>query len=110
MSLPEGHPLREVVSVAVRSVVSGHRPDAEALTLGDAIAALAELRDGVELQLRELIHHARDEGATWGAIAGLLHVTPQAAHKRYGPKAPPPRAPVLGITTASASGRRRANG
>ena len=106
MAFPDDHPLRPIVAAAIRSVVAEHAPTATELTLGDAIGALAELRDGVELQLRELIGHARDEGATWSEIAELLNVTPQAAHKRYGPRGAQPRAPTL--TAASASRRRPA--
>ncbi len=91
-------------------MVAQHNPTNAGLTAGDAIGALAELRDGVELQLRELIEFARSEGATWLEIAELLSVTPQAAHKRYGPKGALARAPTLGLTAAAASRRRRATG
>jgi hypothetical protein len=93
-TLPEDHPLRGIVTSAVRAVAALDG-GGDTLTAGDAIGALASLRDAVELQLRELIDFARDNGATWGDIAGLLRVTPQAAHKRYGPKGAALRAPTL---------------
>ncbi len=98
------HPARLALDGALAALAAGRQ-----LTAGDAIAGMAQLRDAAELALRELIAFARVNGATWSEIAELLGVTTQAAHKRYGPRAAPARAPAL-LRAVSASARRPASG
>lgn len=44
---------------------------------------LLELQDRVEALVVAGVMRARREGLSWRAIAPLIHVTPQEAHRRY---------------------------
>ncbi len=75
-----------IVELAMRELVQ-RSGDAE-LTVGAALGATAALRDAADRKLFDLVGFARDAGASWAAIGEALGVTTQAAHQRFGPKAP----------------------
>lgn len=88
MTAPAGDGVEsERARAAVLALARERSPDGE-VTLGDAIAAAALLRDAVDGQLRLFVAQARDEGATWADIGAAIGVTAQAAQQRYGDRRP----------------------
>lgn len=55
--------------------------DDDALT---ALAATAQASGELERLASVLVRRSRQQGATWAQIAGVLGVSKQAAHKKYG--------------------------
>jgi hypothetical protein len=49
-----------------------------------ALSAAAELRREVERVEAVIVRKARVGGMSWAEIAGLLGISKQAAHKKYG--------------------------
>jgi hypothetical protein len=50
----------------------------------DRLRACDEIHARLRTFERQLVAHARDDGATWDAIAQALEISKQAAHQRFG--------------------------
>jgi hypothetical protein len=50
----------------------------------DRLRACDEIHARLRTFERQLVAHARDDGATWDEIAQALEISKQAAHQRFG--------------------------
>lgn len=52
------------------------------------IAAIAQERERLDLQLRDAVVQARADGRSWSEIGLMLGVSKQAAQQKYGTRSP----------------------